>query len=157
MNIKIKKEVFSPQVSFDHYPERAHHMIKKPKPMALVMAICDVVIDDKTTGKKSLVGLFNNITTSTVPCAHPRLNVFLSLTEGTGVYTMRLRCLQVGKETDLFGMEGQINFQSPKQIVEFNFEMINVPFPDYGEYRFEVLCDSEPIIARRFQISQSGV
>ena len=36
-------------------------MVDKPSPIPLTMVICDTVIDDRKTGKKSLIGLFNNI------------------------------------------------------------------------------------------------
>lgn len=131
------------------------HMTAKPSLISLSMVICDTVIDDRRTGKKSLVGLFNNITSSVIPCVHPRLNVFVSLTEGNGDYVAKLRCLKVGDEKEIFFMEGPVRFSDPRQILEFNFEILGIAFPDYGDYRFEFLCNDVPIIARKFRVSQN--
>jgi hypothetical protein len=128
--------------------------MKKPNPTHLAMVICDAVIDDRTTGKKSLIGIFNNINASNVPCIHPRLNVFVVLTEGHGDYKMQLRCLKVNDEAEILKMEGQVSFSDPRQIVEFNCEIAGLKFPDYGDYRFEVLFDGNPIVARKFQVSK---
>lgn len=128
-------------------------MTTKPTLISLSMVICDTVIDDRRTGKKSLMGLFNNITASLVPCVHSRLNVFISLTEGNGDYIAKLRCLKVGDEKEIFFMEGPIKFQDPRQILEFNFEILGITFPDYGDYRFEFLCNDVPMIARKFKVS----
>ncbi len=130
--------------------------MQKPKPTLLSMVICDSVIDDRTTGKKSLIGIFNNISSSNVPCIHPRLNVFVVLTEGHGTYKMQLRCLKIGEEKQLLKMEGNVSFTDPMQIVEFNCEIVGLSFPDYGDYRFEVLFDDILIVGRKFGVSKDN-
>lgn len=129
--------------------------MEKPRPHHLAMVICDSVIEDKVTGKKSLIGIFNNIHASNAPCIHPRLNVFVALTEGHGAYKMLLRCLKVGDELEILKMEGDLSFSDPRQIVEFNCEIAGLSFPSYGDYRFEILFDGIPIVARKFQVSQN--
>ena len=129
-------------------------MVIKAKLIPLSMVRCDTVIEDKRTGKKSLVGLFNNITVAKAPCTHPRLNVFISLTEGNGDYVGRLRCIKEGDEQEIFAMEGQVRFSNPRQILEYNFEIIGMAFPDFGNYRFEFLCNNELVIARKFMVSE---
>ena len=129
--------------------------MKKPKPNHLAMVICDSVIEDRLTGKKSLIGLFNNIGANNVPCVHPRLNVYMVLTEGHGNYRMELKCLKVGDEKEILKMELAIDFKDPRQIVEFNCEIAGLSFPDFGDYRFELLFDGEPIVARKFQVSKN--
>jgi len=131
-------------------------LMKKPNPRHLTMVICDSVIEDKRTREKSLIGIFNNITASSVPCVHPRLNVFVALTEGHGVYGMLMRCLKVGDESEIMKMDGNVTFKDPRQIIEFNCEIVGLKFPDYGEYRFEVLFDGNPVVSRKFKVSPEG-
>ena len=52
-------------------------------PQVLAMVICDTVIDDRISGKKSLIGLFDAIATTHLPCTVNELYVFLALTEHT--------------------------------------------------------------------------
>lgn len=125
----------------------------KPLPTALAMIICDDTIEDRTTGKKTLVGLFNNIMAKTCPFRHPEMNIFMVLTNGHGDYTARLKCL---KEDDqpVVDLSGHIHFPDPNAIVEFNFELLGLAFPFYGIYRFQFYCDDRPLISRKFMVSK---
>ena len=129
-------------------------MAVKSKLISLSMVICDAVIDDRRTGKKSLIGIFNNVITPVIPSVSPRLNVFIAITEGHGDYVGKIRCLKVGTEQEIFGMEGPFKFSDPRQILEFNFEIVGLVFPDYGDYRFEFLANNEPVTARKFTVSK---
>lgn len=130
-------------------------MAKKPSPIVLTMIICDTVIEDKLTNKKTLVGLFNRITSPKVPCVHPRMNVFLSMTEGIiGEYNGRLICINAEDNGVIFDTSGPVNFADIKEVIEFNFELCGIVFPKYGEYRFEFLCDDELLKSRRFTVTE---
>lgn len=128
--------------------------MSKPNPMHLSMVICDSVIEDKLTGKKSLIGIFNNINVYTVPCVHPRLNVFIALTEGNGQYKVQMRCLKVGDERKILSIDGEVSFNEPRQIIELNFDIAGMKFPDYGDYRFEFLTEGRLVVARKFRVSE---
>src|SRR4051812_28041201 len=54
-------------------------------PEVLAMILCDLVITDVETNKKSLIGLFDQVETATLPCVVHELHVYLSLTDGHGV------------------------------------------------------------------------
>lgn len=129
-------------------------MNKKPKPIVLAMVICDTVIEDRLTNKKTLIGTFNRIIISKIPCIHPCLNVFLALTEGIGEYDGQLRCINVEEDKSILDLGGKINFRDIKEIIEFNFELRGIVFPQFGEYRFEFFCNNEPLCSRRFIVSE---
>lgn len=128
-------------------------MIKKPRPIPLAMLIFDTLIEDRMTGKKSLIGMFNNINSAVAPCIHPQISVFLVMTEGIGDYEGVLRCVNDEEAKPIMEMKGPVAFKDPNQIVEINFELRNVRFPRYGEYRFEFSCGGELLISRKFAVS----
>ena len=128
--------------------------IYKPKPISLAMIICDTIIEDSKTGKKSIIGMFNNIFSEKIPCIHSQISILILLTEGTGKYPIKVRCLQVGEEKEILTINGNINFENPHQIVDMNIELDGVEFPQYGDYRFEVLTRDTLICARRFTVSK---
>lgn len=128
-------------------------MIKKPNPMPLAMIICDTLIEDRVTGKKSLIGMFNNVSSGVIPCVHPQMNVFIVMTEGLGDYEGTLRCVNDEEDKPVMEMKGPIAFKDPQQIVELNFELRNIKFPRYGGYRFEFFANDMPLISRRFAVS----
>ncbi len=127
-------------------------MISKPKPIPLAMVICDTVIEDKKTGKKSLIGMFDNIGSAVIPCVHSRLNVFVSLTEGVGQYAGKMRCTSSDTNAVVFESTVEMMFKDRHQRIELNFELFNLRFPEFGEYRFDLLCDDQPIIGRKFNV-----
>ena len=125
----------------------------KPPPTALAMAICDDTIEDKMSGKKTLVGLFSNITVKACPFRHPEINIFMVLTNGHGDYNARLKCLKEDGQV-IADLSGRVHFPDPSAIVEFNFELLGLGFPSYGLYRFEFYCDGVSVISRKFMVSQ---
>lgn len=126
-------------------------MKDKPKLIPLSMIICDTVIEDRKTGKKTLVGLFNKINARNVPVTITSFNVYIALTEGNGIYESKLKCLK--DEKHVLEIEGPVDFHSPRQIVEMNYTLRNIVFPEYGEYRIELLCNDTLVISRKFNIS----
>lgn len=128
-----------------------------PSPTALAFIICDTVIEDKITNKKSLVGLFNSIWAKSFPCTHPVLHVFVSLTGGHGEYQGNLTCVKHDEENiKVLGLSGPIKFNGPLEVVELNFEIRGVVFPKAGIYQFQFLCNNVPVASRKFQVVKRG-
>ena len=122
-------------------------------PKALAIIICDTVIDDRSTNKKTLVGTFNNITTPKVPCRHPQLHVFVALTDGRGAYKAKLVCKHRENNSQIFEAGGDIKFDDPNQVVELNFCLQGLVFAQYGLHDFDFYCDDQHIIGRKFTVS----
>ena len=66
-----------------------------PTPKANAMLICDYVITERSTNKKSLIGIFENIGAHQFPCTHFALSVYIKLTEAQGVYDFRLELVNL--------------------------------------------------------------
>jgi len=127
-------------------------MAEKPRPKALAFIICDTVIDDKATNKKSLIGLFNNISAYTFPCRYPVINVFLSLTEGHGDYECSLICVKDDESRVIVKLSGSLKFNNPLSVVEAKFEIRGMILPEPGMYRFDFLCGNVPVVSRKFKV-----
>lgn len=117
------------------------------------MVICDLVLEDSETGKKSLIGLFDHVYTSRLPSVIHELNVFLSLTDGHGEPTAELRCVHALSGEELFRTEGEIEFPDPLTVVDLHFRFQGCEFPDEGEYRFQFFCEGELLRERKFFVT----
>jgi hypothetical protein len=126
----------------------------KPKPLALAIVICDQIIEDRHTGKKSLVGLFNSIAARSFPCSHASMSVFVSLTDGHGKYECELVCRQEDTEKAMLQTKGPIEFADPTVVVDMHFALQGVTFPKPGLYSFEFYCDEELVIERKFNVAE---
>jgi len=129
-------------------------MNKSETPIGLAIIICDTVIDDAKSHKKSLIGIFNTVSSVKFPCKHPRFHVFVSLTNGRGKYNVELKCFNEKSGMGIFSGKGEIAFVHPNAVVDINFEFINIVFPEEGPYAIEFLCDGEIVLRRRFIVAK---
>jgi hypothetical protein len=122
-------------------------------PQVLAMVICDMVIDDRISGKKSLIGLFDAIASTSIPCTVNELHVFLALTDGYGNLNTRLRCVKASNDEELFNTEQEVSFPDPLAVVEMNLGFCGCEFPEAGEYRFQLWADQSLLCERKFHVS----
>lgn len=129
---------------------------EKPKPISLAMIICDMIMDDRKTGKKILVGTFNTINARNFPALHLEMHIFLTLTEGHGEYQSSLKCIRSDFHKPIMEISGPIKFLSPLDVVEIGFALKNLAFPSPGTYIFQLSCDSDIIASRKFMVKEIG-
>jgi hypothetical protein len=127
-------------------------MSDKPSPIGLAIVICDQIIEDKLTGKKSLIGIFNQIGAQSFPCRHPQVCVFVSLTDGRGQCVARLRIIHDESNHVVAEVNGQIQFPDVHTVVELNFNLVGLTFPEPGVYSIEFYCDDSLVLERRFRV-----
>ena len=126
-------------------------------PEVLAMVLCDLVITDVETNKKSLIGLFDRVETMALPCVLHELHVYLGLTDGHGVVPVAVACVTVDAAEELFRGETVVEFEDPLQVVELQFVFPNAQFPRAGEYRFQLLADGRLLRERKFFVSYARV
>jgi len=122
--------------------------------MGVSLMICDQVITEAGTNKKSLIGVFSNIAARKFPCRIPKICIFVSITGGHGTAKSEVRCVNEQTHEPLFGAEGEISFANPNHMVEAVFEFNNVAFPAPGLHCIEVLSNGEIVLQRRFVVQQ---
>ena len=121
-------------------------------PVNLAIIVCDSIIEDRQTGKKTLVGIFSQLSSTQFPCRHHSLAVFVSLTEGSGRYQAQLQCVKAREDKPVLQMQGGIEFKDPKAVVELGFTIDGMIFPEPGIYEFQFLCDGVLIGQRPFEV-----
>ena len=124
-------------------------------PSGLAIVVCDQIIEDKLTGKKSLIGIFNNIAAQQFPCRHPQISVFVSLTEGRGQCQARLRIAHEESDTVIADVNGQIQFPDIHAVVELVFNLVGLTFPEPGLYAIEFHCADALVLERRFHVTHA--
>jgi hypothetical protein len=129
-------------------------MQPKPTPVVLSVIICDAIIRDEMTKKVSLIGLFNIIGAASFPCTHHQIYIYISLTNGHGRYKTEIRFVNLESGEAIAGMEGQLDFINPLQVVEVNLQWQNLKFSRPGDYVVEILCDGVSIGTRKFIVVQ---
>jgi hypothetical protein len=123
-----------------------------PTPTLVSLLLCDQVIDDKLTNKKSAIGLFNMIVVQQMPAVINQMAVLASLTEITGKPQLELRLMRDADEHVVFSSKGFVNAPNPLAVVDLVFGMRGVRVESPGQYAFEVLHDGDILGRRRFQV-----
>lgn len=124
-----------------------------PAPPTLVsLLICDQVIDDRLTGKKSAIGLFNTVVVAQLPTAVQQMAVMATLTEIGGRTPLELRLVRDADNRVLFSSVGAVEAPDPLAMVDLVFNLRGLRLAAAGQYAFELLSGGELLGRRRFHV-----
>ena len=121
--------------------------------MGLALILCDTIIEDCATGKKSLIGLFSQIHAPKLPCVHQSMNIFVSVTGGQGTYPCQIVCEHPQLDRPVFCLDCKIKLENPFQVVDMVFQMKAVRFTLPGKYELKVIIDGVPELIRPLIVS----
>jgi hypothetical protein len=124
------------------------------KPMMVAMVVCDQIITELGTNKKSLIGCFNNIYSLSFPANHPSFFVFVALTNGNGNFKVRIKGFNEENNEQLFDMAGTVVFQNPMQTIEMGFKFINLGFAKPGSHAIQFYCEDELLMTKKISVLQ---
>ena len=79
------------------------------------------------------------------------LGIFVDLTDGYGTQDIRLQLIDADELREpVWTYTQTATFASPKDVVELDFMLGSVSFPEPGEYRLQVHANNQFVIERRF-------
>jgi hypothetical protein len=109
-------------------------------PNVLAMLVCDQVIHEQGTNKRSLIGIFDNINAPAYP-VQLRLAVYAKIADAEGPYVFLLRLVNLKDETLLSSIEMKANIASRSESAELAVNMIGIVFAEPGKYEFQLWAD----------------
>ncbi len=121
-------------------------------PTLVSLLVCDQVIDDRLSNKKSAIGLFNTVLVPSLPTRIHQLAVMATLTEITGRTPLQLRLMRDEDDSIMMQTRGHVDAPNPLAMVDLVFAMQGVPVAKAGQYAFELLSEGELLGRRRFQV-----
>ncbi len=123
--------------------------------MLKAFLVCDQVIQDAQTGKKSLIGVFHELKASRFPAIHPSLWIYANLTDAHGQYTFEIRLLDVGRNEVLGrGAPPAIEIPGPLQVTELSAQLRNVQLPTAGTYEFQLLANDQLVATKAIRVAE---
>jgi hypothetical protein len=135
-------------------------MMNATDPQVIAVLVCDQVIQDAYTGKKSFIGVFDNMMAPNVPCICPELNVVVVLTgcRGTKKIILEMVVDTDAGEKIVMGLEGNLQSDDPLKMVDLIFKLRQFPITDFGKYTLRVSAgDSKNVISHRpFRVTKLG-
>ncbi|MFH1847273.1 MAG: hypothetical protein ABH869_06950 [Candidatus Omnitrophota bacterium] len=133
-------------------------MGKLPRPVLNAMLVCDKVITEVGTNKKSLIGIFENINAYKFPCIHHFLSVYIKLTDANGKYRFCLQLVDLQTNT-IIGrgeMPKEIEITNPLAIHDLVFNLAVLKFEHSGKYEFRIFANDEIFGQKTFSVNKAN-
>lgn len=119
-------------------------------PVPLACLICDQVLTDENTKKKSLIGVFDHIWVGEFPTQHGPIALYARFYDAQGDYDVRVEYLKVDDQSVLGDASGNIHVAERDQTVEFAINLPSVEIPEPGKYEFRVHLNGQYFQSARF-------
>jgi hypothetical protein len=111
--------------------------------------VCDQIIQDAQSGKKSLIGVFHELRAERFPAVHPVLWIYANLTDAHGRYHFQIRLVDVERGDVLGrGEPPAIEIPGPLQTTELSAQLRNVALPRGGTYEFQLLSNEQMLATK---------
>lgn len=127
-------------------------------PTLLAFVICDTVLEDVETGKKSLIGLFDLVVGFEAPAHVPELCVYVCLAGGPehSPCTIRVRCV-APDNTEVASAEETVHLPEKNSVAELVFRFQGLAFLRPGWYRFVCEADGRLLAERSLLVELESV
>ena len=126
-----------------------------PPPDVLALIVCDQIINDRMTGKHSLIGMFSRVHARAFPVSHPQICVFASLTDGRGKVDLTIRIVDANDaRPPLVEGKGRVEFSDPRAVAHLALQFHGLTFPESGAYRVQLYSGGELLREARLDLVQ---
>ena len=125
-----------------------------PQPSVKAILVCDQVIHEIGTNKKSLIGIFEEIHLARFPAQYPRIAVYVNLTDAHGEYVLEMRLINEDGGEFGRGKTPKVNIENPLATCEFALQVQNLQFPKPGQYEFQIFANDSFLATKNFRVRQ---
>jgi len=120
--------------------------------------ICDQIIHEFGTNKKSLIGIFEDIHITAFPHSYPRIAVYVNLTDAHGKYILELRLVNSADNSVIgSGKTPEVQIDNPLRTCEFALQIQNLVFRNPGVYEFQVFANGDLVATKAFNVKRVRV
>jgi len=120
------------------------------KPTLLALLVCDSIIVDEISKKKTLVGVFTNINSTKFPCVHQSMALYISLTNAEGNHALIIRLKQIETEALIGELQVNATFFDKTKVTDFGFNVPPIKLPDPGRYEFQLWDNGDLLGTQEF-------
>ena len=123
------------------------------KPILKAMLLCDQTIVEEGSKKRSLIGLFDRLSSAQMPTVHPAMSVYVQFREVEGVFdfVLELYDLAEGKTLNKAVVKN-FKVQDKSRDCELVFNLLSVRFEHPGEYEFRIYINDYVFGQRSFHV-----
>ncbi|MCP9455535.1 MAG: hypothetical protein NNA18_05440 [Nitrospira sp.] len=131
-------------------------MIDFVKPTVQAFLVCDQVIEDRLTRKKSLIGLFTHLQSPVFPFQHQHMGLYFCLTDVEGTHQFEIDLVSLNNEQLVCrAVLPSISIGDRLQISDFGINIPSLIVPSPGRYEFRLKMDGHLIAQKDFHVVQA--
>jgi len=123
-------------------------------PITQTFLLCDQVITDEATKKKTLVGVFDRIWVSQFPAKHSPAALYIRLFDAQGDCDIRVDYVKADDQRMLGNVTGKMQSVKRHTTVEFAIALPPIDIPSPGEYEFRLWINDHYAHRVRFVAEQ---
>jgi hypothetical protein len=112
-------------------------------PVPVAFLVCDQVIVDAGSGKKTIVGVFDRIWCERFPARYRPAWIYFKAIDCEGEYEHRIEYVQVSTQKILIQGKGQLVHSDRHQYAEFTLQCPPLPLTEPGEYEFRLWLNNK--------------
>ena len=122
-------------------------------PVCVAMLICHDVIEDKRSGNKTVVNIFNSVGANQLPATQQRLTVMATITNNKEETPLQLVVRTPGGVEEV-NAAGVLPPTQTDDAVDVLFELHGMQIREYGQYQIELTSNGERLAMRKFRCLQ---
>jgi hypothetical protein len=127
-----------------------------PVPSVLAMLLCDQIIIDAQTQKKSLIGIFDNFNAVTFPAA-ANIAVYAKLADAEGQYKFKIRVVDLKDERLIGEVSADGMIQTRLEPADMAIYLMGFAVPEPGKYEFQLFANDAYLTRITMEARQIGV
>ncbi len=126
-----------------------------PTPSVQAFLVCDQVIEDSQTKKKSLIGIFTHLQAASFPFQHNQMGLYFCLTDAEGTYHFDIDLAYINTDQLVCRYTlPKIVIADLMQIFDFGINIPSLMFPAPGRYEFRLRMEGHLIAQKDFNVIQ---
>ena len=125
-------------------------------PLLVAALACDAAVEDPTTGKKSLIGIFDLVHVSEFPTLRP-ISLYFKVVDAEGFYNFDVRYVQADTGEVLAQAEGELTATDRLASSDLHLPFPPLPMPVIGRYEFQIWANSMFLGSTSIRAVQRGV
>ena len=118
--------------------------------------VCDTAVVDPTTGKKSLIGIFDAVHSPSFPTQRP-ISLYFKVADAEGYYKMEVRFVQADTGEVLAGADGELMANDRLTATDLHLPFPPLSMPMEGRYEFQIWANSMFLGSTSIRAVQLGV
>ena len=110
-------------------------------PLLVAVLVCDVAVDDPSTGKKNLIGIFDQVQVSRFPIRRA-ISLYMKIADAEGRYKFDVRYVRTDTDKILANAEGKMAITDRLSSLDQHISFPSIQIPAPGRYEFQIWANS---------------